>query len=247
MRTKALWRTVLFRAGLLVGLSLLLVQVRNGYLGIARGQFYHLDPIDVLAAVGLTLVQQLIIIGTWIMIMRTLHASLTARQAMEGWLFAFLPRYVPGTVWGYWSRSRWLAETCQVGYSISMLGSVLEVGLLLMSALCVVGGYLALHSLVGWWTLLLAGAVVLFLVVLALPWLTLRIWRLLSNLSLRIPLLKRNFHLLEPPDRRLAWPAWLAAIGCQSAMWAIYGWAVLYTEQGSRGQWQPASAIWLSP
>lgn len=66
--------------------------------------------------------------------MRALHAPLTTPAVVEGYALSFLPRYIPGSVWGYLSRNEWLAQTHQVGYSVSTTASLLEAAMLLVTA-----------------------------------------------------------------------------------------------------------------
>lgn len=63
----------------------------------------------------------------WTLIMRDLGASISFRQAMSGYVLNFLPRYIPGTVWGYLSRAEWLKKQYAVEYSTSYWGSIIEV------------------------------------------------------------------------------------------------------------------------
>jgi len=63
----------------------------------------------------------------WTMIMRDLGASISLRQAMTGYVLNFLPRYIPGSVWGYFSRAEWLKKHYSIDYSVSHLGSIIEI------------------------------------------------------------------------------------------------------------------------
>ncbi|MGQ9547775.1 MAG: hypothetical protein ACUVWS_03995 [Roseiflexus sp.] len=67
--------------------------------------------------------------------------SLTVR----GYFLSFLPRYIPGSVWGYWSRSEWLKQYCGVAYTDSAMASVLETLALVLTAISVAGGWLAIR------------------------------------------------------------------------------------------------------
>lgn len=62
----------------------------------------------------------------WTLIMRDLGASISFRQAMTGYVLNFLPRYIPGTLWGYLSRAEWLKNQYGVEYSASHWGSIVE-------------------------------------------------------------------------------------------------------------------------
>ncbi|WP_322506647.1 lysylphosphatidylglycerol synthase domain-containing protein [Anaerolinea sp.] len=74
----------------------------------------------------------------WTLIMRDLGASISFRQAMTGYVLNFLPRYIPGTLWGYLSRAEWLKNQYGVEYSASHWGSIVEVFLGVLSSLVAV-------------------------------------------------------------------------------------------------------------
>jgi hypothetical protein len=80
------------------------------------------------------LLAYLLQMSAWAVIMRALAAPLRASEVWQGYLLAFLPRYIPGTVWGYLSRNEWLAQHKGVSYATSSLASLLEVTTLLLTA-----------------------------------------------------------------------------------------------------------------
>jgi hypothetical protein len=61
---------------------------------------------------------------------------------MQGFMLSFLPRYVPGSVWGYLTRGEWLARDHGIPHPVSWFGAVLEAALLCITALGVSGAYL---------------------------------------------------------------------------------------------------------
>jgi len=91
---------------------------------------------------GATLIAYLLQMGGWMLIMRRLGIVLSPLEVIHGYTFSFLPRYIPGSVWGYLGRSQWLAQRHNVSYPISTLGSLLEAGYLILTSLLVGGSYL---------------------------------------------------------------------------------------------------------
>jgi uncharacterized membrane protein YbhN (UPF0104 family) len=103
----------------------------------------------------------------WRRIMRQLGAPLGMHSVVTGFFWSFVPRYIPGSVWGYWSRGAWLAERHGIGYRVSTHGSLLEVGLGCFTALVVGGGYL-LAGRAGGGVALVVALVVLWVAAVAL-------------------------------------------------------------------------------
>lgn len=133
-------RTILWRAGLLLGLALFANQLRIAWLALRQHEGLgglSLGPLipAFVAALALSAFQML----AWRSIMRYLCVELSLRETTEGFMISFLPRYIPGTVWGYLSRSQWLQQDYGVGYPLSLTGSVLEAAAILVTALACVG------------------------------------------------------------------------------------------------------------
>jgi len=83
---------------------------------------------------------------SWNMIMRYLGVQLNLRHAVQGYPITFLPRYIPGSIWGYWSRSEWLKESYSISYADSVLASSLEITLFALTALSLVTSGMAFYS-----------------------------------------------------------------------------------------------------
>jgi hypothetical protein len=89
------------------------------------------------AAVALIAAAYLIQLGGWLLAMRFLRCALTFGGSYAGYYLSFLPRYIPGTVWGYLGRSEWLARSHGIGYRRSSIGSLLEAGSFVATALVI--------------------------------------------------------------------------------------------------------------
>jgi len=129
------WRKILFRIGLVFGLIIFLQQAWEGYLALGQQKFYVIRPLCLLASLALCMVANFLQMGAWVIILQSLSRPISLRQTMQGFLISFLPRYIPGGVWGYLSRSQWLREFCGIDYTASIVGSVLEVIGLILTAL----------------------------------------------------------------------------------------------------------------
>lgn len=126
-------RIVLQTLGLIAGGLLLLQQVISAVQAVLHSEVHLQNPLYIVAALAMsTLAGGVQIIG-WLVIMRWLGARLTWGQAVRGYNLSFLPRYIPGSIWGYLSRSEWLWRYHDVTYSVSNIGSILEVYFILLA------------------------------------------------------------------------------------------------------------------
>lgn len=127
-------RRQIYTLGILIGTALFLQQLWQGAQAV-RHQTLRLDqPIYLVAAVGLTLAAYGLQMVAWAYIMRSLGVFIAPVAMLRGYIFSFLPRYIPGTVWGYLSRSEWLRANYNIAYTTSNHGSALEVVLIVFTA-----------------------------------------------------------------------------------------------------------------
>jgi glycosyltransferase 2 family protein len=131
---RARWRRILYAVGIVLGLALLAQQAWQGYSALRQVQACVVQPGFLLAALALYVVAYFVQMAAWALIMRALQASLSPQAVVEGYALSFLPRYIPGSVWGYLSRNEWLAQNHRVSYRISTTASLLEAALLLVTA-----------------------------------------------------------------------------------------------------------------
>jgi glycosyltransferase 2 family protein len=219
------WRRVLFTAGLTLGLALLLWQVWRSYEAVQRYGFRLFCPACLGAALALSLLVQLVAMLAWIQVMRHLGYYLPLGRALAGYMLSFLPRYIPGSVWGYLGRSEWLAESYNISYAVSMTGSLLEALALIATGLCIAGLAVIKHATGALSLLSAAGlAVLLWFPVRLLPQFTLRLVRWIA------PKLKSGARwepLRSQPAPARASRSWFKAILLYLVFWAIYGGVIL--------------------
>lgn len=136
------WRRVLYFIGLGIGLTLFLRQVWVTYIEVKRQAPVVLHPDHLLGSIFLSFLMYALQPVAWMLIMRYLGAAPRPFEMLQGYWVSFLPRYIPGSVWGYWSRSHWLQERYGLNYTISILGSALEGLSLPLTGLVISGVYL---------------------------------------------------------------------------------------------------------
>lgn len=146
MEKASLWRRVFFVIGLGLGSFLFMRQVWGSYQAIRQQEVIHLQSVYLVGGLILSFLVYLLQMLAWITIMRCLNVPLGVHQTLQGYFLSFLPRYIPGSVWGYLSRGQWLEQSYGVEHSISALGSILEALALVSTAFVMAGVYLCLHS-----------------------------------------------------------------------------------------------------
>lgn len=136
------------------------------------------------------LVAIIIQISIWFMIMRLFDVRIKYFEALLGYSLAFLPKYIPGTFWGYLSRNEWLNADFGIERKISTLGSAFELFFIAGATAFMAGLYYLPQSLLGYF--------VFFVIILASEILLLHLFQrkpvnlpFLSSAALKpIPLLK---------------------------------------------------------
>jgi hypothetical protein len=189
--------------GLGLGLALFVYQVALALGALAANpQPLHGGVLG--ALLGLDLMSYVLLLLGWGIIVRSLRLQLSPRHLFDGYVLAFLPRYIPGSVWGYVSRGEWMRRVSGARYAQSTAASLLEISIQFGTAgLFVVLG-LAPQA---WRPLVLAAGIP----ALAVPW-----W-LLQRFYLRAE---------EVGAVRLGW-AWAALLLNYPPFWTVHGLTVL--------------------
>jgi hypothetical protein len=136
-------RRFLSRIGFVLGGLIFLQQLWSGYRAIGESvAFGSLLPIAA-AAYCLTVITGALPIVAWFRLMAAIGAPLSWRHAIRGYTLAFLPRYIPGSIWGYLSRGEWFRENSGISYTVSNAGSLVETLAILTSNALIAGIYFA--------------------------------------------------------------------------------------------------------
>jgi hypothetical protein len=225
---RASLRSRLYWLGLGIGLFFFVGQILRGY------QVFSTLTLDVSllvrlsAAVFAGLVALGLQMAAWRYLMQDLGVALAWRAIIGGYMLSFLPRYVPGSVWGYLSRSEWLKTSYGVPYALSNLGSALEIIAALITASGVIGFYYLLNT-----TGLLQFALLCFVVM--FPVLS---WFILNSIF-QLGFLKRRYHLQGwHGSKRVNFVAWAKVSILYIMLWLCYGVLTLLLV----GEFSPSSA-----
>jgi len=134
-RRKRRLKTALYFGGTSLGLILFTLQLLEGIKGVHEiTNFPENFPIGIVTFLVLYAILSLIQVSTWQFILRSLDVKINFATIAKGYFLSFLPRYIPGTVWGYLARSEWLYRTNQVPYHKTNLASLVEAALQMLSA-----------------------------------------------------------------------------------------------------------------
>ncbi|MEM3553507.1 MAG: lysylphosphatidylglycerol synthase domain-containing protein [Candidatus Hadarchaeum sp.] len=109
--------------GLFVGLALF---AREAYVSLLALNVSQISWNFLLLPIGICTFFYLIQMLSWALIMECLRTPVGINETIKWYTLSFLPRYIPGGVWGYWSRGQWLKHVLGTSYTISTLGSIIE-------------------------------------------------------------------------------------------------------------------------
>lgn len=207
-------RPFLFFLGLIIGLLLLLYQLVIGLINIDRNSFQVLNWGKLVLGLLSTFIVILVQMFNWKIIMKGLGVPLTYPQVLRGYLMSFLPRYIPGTVWGYLGRSEWLHRTHSVQYRVSNLGSFLEILVAFISGIIIVAIW-QLPKVADYRSVLIIFSIIL---------LPLVIWWLMIRIGSRTISFRWLEKMLPAGSLdKFSLSDWLVTIGIFLSQWLIYG------------------------
>jgi glycosyltransferase 2 family protein len=112
--------------GFAIGAAVILYQVVLSIITFRQKSVSVVYPGNLLLGFLIALVALGLQMFAWLLIVRGLGGGISISVMLGGYVPSFLPRYIPGTVWGYLSRSEWF-NARGIGYSITMTSSVLEI------------------------------------------------------------------------------------------------------------------------
>jgi hypothetical protein len=216
------WRKALYRVGLGLGLLLFARHLVAGVTAVRGLDLRAVRPAYLVASIASSVLASFLQMCAWTMVMRYLAAPVRLHEALQGYTLSFLPRYIPGTVWGYFSRGQWLENLHGVHHAVTLLGSVLEAVALVLTAMTMSVVYFAIDGVGVQQAVLVAVAASLLSSCLwVVPALIKPIWRVAMLLTgnrrvrpVRFPALSRQ--------RTNQW-SWFGAVGLYLLFWGTQG------------------------
>ncbi len=207
------WKTTTLFAlritGTLLGISFLLYQVVSSMRGFDWSKLstsaFEFSLIGLLLSILAVVLQM----TAWKIVLSGINQNVALADIFSGFSLSFVARYIPGTIWGYLSRSEWLKREHGVPYSVTNLGSVVEtIANLAANLFIVVQGYLFLKN-----PFLSIVFAILFLF---------GGWAFLNLLLLWEPS-RKLFHLDQNNIQRFPLSKWTVLFMLFIGMWYCYG------------------------
>jgi glycosyltransferase 2 family protein len=227
MRTS--WKNALYLAGLIIGILLFSLQVVSGYRAVTASS--TTADLSALVVGWMTIILAFLIqMLTWRNLMQELGPHLPRLNVIQWYPITFLPRYIPGTIWGYMTRGQWLHRDYQIPYLISNLGSLYEIMASLVSVILVIGFSGAISS-EGWGWLVLSASCLL------VP----GTWYVLHKIE-KNPALGRRLRLSATgagtSAPKVGFNAWIRAVLSYVLLWACYGFMLfVITNSALKNSW----------
>ena len=207
-------RRTIYRIGLALGIGLFLYQAYSGYHAFSQlktsPELINTLLTTVVIAIGAFVLPTI----TWGVLMRSEGTSLPWIEILRGYPLSFIPRYIPGSIWGYLSRSEWLFEQAKMPYVKSMMVSFLEIWVVLVSGTTVI--LLHLVPIARTSNFLVQGAIT-FAFILA-SWLFLRLITQIPFIRTLVTRISSVDHLPKP-----SFGLYLLVVVMYGIMWFLYG------------------------
>lgn len=142
--------------GLIIGAVFFILQFMNAINSFRIHQnipvhstFFLLSWIPMVLVVALQIFK-------WKLLLRSLAVDLPYQNLAKGYVLTSLPKYIPGSIWGYLSRSQWLHKNYGVNHSTANLSNIFEIEITLISAMTILLVWFSLENFPGF-TYLLGG------------------------------------------------------------------------------------------
>ena len=205
--------------GLFLGSGLFLYQLSVGIHSIKQGDIYFVNDWIILFIFLAALFAVFTQMFNWQIILTGMGIRIPFIEISKGYVYSFLPRYIPGSVWGYLSRGEWLRQH-GVEYSETNTASFIEILTTFISGIVLIG--VTFNQVNGW------GILKLLLLTISLPILT---WLLIHNSSSLVINLTWRWSKFFIPVNRIDFKTWWVTLSIYFFHWLIWGIVILMTIQ----------------
>ena len=131
-------RRFLQNIGMALGGLLLLYQGFRAVQAFVESRIQIDAPVYLLLSVVIIFITIALQMLAWSVLMGNFGVNIPWGPLKRGYILSFLPRYIPGTVWGYISRGEWLSRDYQVNHFTAHASSLLEVFVAVFSSVLVI-------------------------------------------------------------------------------------------------------------
>ncbi len=133
-------RKYLQQLGIWLGLFLFLLQVYQSTQKLFQSKIiFQFSSISILAlflGLSFNFLQML----NWNLILTGLRIYIPLKETLKNFPRTFLPRYIPGSIWGYLSRGEWLLTNFNVTHKMNIYSSILEIIIPFSASLVLLSG-----------------------------------------------------------------------------------------------------------
>ncbi len=198
--------------GLSLGLSLFGLQLITSIVKFKATGEHSINWFYIILALMVMIFIYFIQVRLWLSSMRSVGSHITTRDAIKGYWISFIPRYIPGSVWGYLGRNDWLSRDFAIPEGITNVGSLVEVFFILVGGLVIIISTTAINSL-------LLGKLVVSVAILVFSGLILKRvsgWPIFLNS-------RNRGNILTIPKDGFQVNHWFAGITYSIVNWILYG------------------------
>lgn len=121
-------KTIAKWIGFCLGIGILVYQFILCIISISKMEKFTLDLRWLIFAIVFSIIALFCQIFSWTFIMKGFGILIPIQNAINNYVLSFIPRYIPGTIWGYLSRNLWLEKEYACKPSEANIGSILEIG-----------------------------------------------------------------------------------------------------------------------
>ncbi len=126
-------RRFFYFIGLLLGGGIFIYQIVSGICSVLQKKQIFIQPFWLILALLLAILVTWMQMMGWLWMMAGMGTQLKWKDVLQGYVLSFIPRYIPGSIWGYISRGEWLNHSFDVPFSVTNFGSVLEMFFILIA------------------------------------------------------------------------------------------------------------------
>jgi len=138
--------SIVQRIGIIIGMIIIAFQIRKAVLKMDLSILALPSIPLILLALLFAVFAIFFQINAWRFVMKSINIHISLKAALSGYVLSFIPKYIPGTIWGYLSRSEWLYRMYQLDFRQTILGSGLEVVQIFLSSLFIISIYFSITT-----------------------------------------------------------------------------------------------------
>jgi len=204
-------RPILQITGSIIGLILIISQIKNGISEFNGNLIEFVNFRFLLSSLLFAIIALFFQILGWNKLNSILGNNLSLRHVLFGYTFTFLPRYIPGTIWGYLTRSEWLLKVYNIPYKNSVFISMMEMILIFITNLTL-GSFIIFYT---------TKNILLLIIPIILPLIT----TIIINYFRKLPFAKKFF--INDYLGKISFSSWIIIFLIFGFSWILYGFSLI--------------------